>query len=220
MSLWLDNAELRALTGYSSFSDANLAHGNGNPPDAHAPGSRGNRPVSPLNPQASDASRVEARSPYWRRKVDGRCVDNHRLVAEQMLGRKLKRGEVVHHKNGDTTDDRPENLEVMTRREHSRLHRLGHVPDGPAPVTTPRVPHERAAEIPRHVWAEYRPHLESPRAVAAELGITTAEVLARARGETTPIDFSLHLVREGSVLWIYRPHKRTASLRSGAHSAR
>lgn len=169
-----------------------------------------------LGNSSNPAPVLEARGAYWRRKVDGRCVDNHRLVAEAMIGRKLRRGEVVHHKNGDTTDDRPENLEVMTRREHSRLHRVGHTPDGPAPVRSPRVPHERAAEIPAHVWADHRPWLESPKAVAAELGITTAECLARARGETQPRDFSLHLVREGAALWIYRPHKRASVLRTVA----
>lgn len=46
----------------------------------------------------------------------------HDLVAEQMLGRDLQSGEVVHHKNGDSKDNRPENLQVMTNSEHTRLH--------------------------------------------------------------------------------------------------
>jgi len=46
-------------------------------------------------------------------------VRQHRLVAEQMLGRFLERTEVVHHKNDDRSDNRPENLQVFrTNGEH------------------------------------------------------------------------------------------------------
>lgn len=46
----------------------------------------------------------------------------HRLVAEQMLGRPLLASEVVHHRDGDKTNNAPENLEVMSRSDHLRLH--------------------------------------------------------------------------------------------------
>lgn len=48
----------------------------------------------------------------------------HRVVAERMIGRPLAPDEVVHHRNGDKRDNRPENLEVLTNAEHSRLHAL------------------------------------------------------------------------------------------------
>lgn len=57
----------------------------------------------------------------------GKKVYEHRLVMERKLGRELNEGEIVHHLNGVKTDNRPENLVVMTQSEHVVLHkpRLG-----------------------------------------------------------------------------------------------
>ena len=43
---------------------------------------------------------------------------------EAKLGRLLQPDEVVHHVDGDHTNNKPNNLEVMDRREHARLHML------------------------------------------------------------------------------------------------
>ena len=69
----------------------------------------------------NDGSKQRDRgSGNWYRKVRGR--HEHRIVIEEMLGRPLRSDEIVHHKNKDVRDNRPENLEVMTRSEHARLH--------------------------------------------------------------------------------------------------
>ncbi len=55
---------------------------------------------------------------------NGGRIAEHRLVAEKKLGRKLRKGEVVHHLNGKPADNRPENLVVCkTAGQHaSKYH--------------------------------------------------------------------------------------------------
>lgn len=53
-------------------------------------------------------------------KLKGRHM--HRVVVEQVLGRKLEKGEIVHHIDGDKWNNKPENLQVMTQSEHIKLH--------------------------------------------------------------------------------------------------
>ncbi len=56
--------------------------------------------------------------------IGGRYVYEHRLRMEQHLGRLLRSGEVVHHRDGNRLNNRIENLELVTQRTHGHKHRL------------------------------------------------------------------------------------------------
>lgn len=53
----------------------------------------------------------------------GKLMHFARAVMAAQVGRLLRSDEIVHHVNGDTTDDAPENLQIVTRAEHILMHR-------------------------------------------------------------------------------------------------
>lgn len=59
-----------------------------------------------------------------RANSNGRIFE-HIAVFEDANGIRVPEGNVVHHINGNKTDNRPENLLMMERGEHTRLHSTG-----------------------------------------------------------------------------------------------
>ncbi|WP_416705488.1 helix-turn-helix domain-containing protein [Acinetobacter sp. 197] len=55
-------------------------------------------------------------------KRNGQSLKEHRLIVENLVGRKLLPHEHVHHINGDKLDNRPENLSVLHSSDHMSLH--------------------------------------------------------------------------------------------------
>ena len=72
-------------------------------------------------------------------------VLNSVLVAEDTIGRKLSDDELVHHINCVKSDDRPENLQVVKKSDHMKIHR-------------PRLGMKNSAEHRRKISKNHRGH--------------------------------------------------------------
>ncbi len=60
--------------------------------------------------------------PHPRRNAKG-LYPLHRVLVENKIGRLLESWEDVHHRDENKLNDDPNNLEVLTKSEHTKLHR-------------------------------------------------------------------------------------------------
>lgn len=84
---------------------------------------------------ASQVQRTGNNAPRWNggvhlsdgyillRQDNGKYIGEHRIVMQNHIRRKLKSGEIVHHKDGNKQNNDISNLCIVSRSEHVNIHR-------------------------------------------------------------------------------------------------
>ena len=70
-----------------------------------------------------NALEISIRGGYrWIFNSEGKKVAEHKYLIELIIGRKLTKNEVVHHKDRNKLNNDIDNLQLMTRSEHTKEH--------------------------------------------------------------------------------------------------
>lgn len=71
---------------------------------------------------------MKIKGPYRPRKlVGGKYYYISHLVMEETMGRRLKKNEIVHHKDENPANNNVDNLQIMGDKEHRKFHQRGRV---------------------------------------------------------------------------------------------
>ena len=107
----------------------------------------------PYNSDTSKGYRTRSSDGYILvKRINRKGYDyEHRVIMENHLGRLLEPWEFVHHTNGVKDDNRLENLELVTHKEHMGEHA------GPAKKTLRAIPTVRALRLQGYLVSEIAP---------------------------------------------------------------
>ena len=129
------------------------------------------RLVRERNP-AWKGGRRQRRDGYWLIWTEAGERLEHRVVMASVLGRELRDDEIVHHRDGDKSNNDPRNLEIMSQAKHASIH---------APELLARRNGHRGQFNPRAKLTEadvavIRSNDASGRALAARFGVNPSTI--------------------------------------------
>ena len=102
--------------------------------------------------------------PEHKRAFDNGCVYEHILVAENILGRDLKREECVHHIDKNRTNNNPENLMIFaTSADHTAFHMGGNAKKDGNTYITERIIKKRSSKICETCGKDFYPKYKNQR---------------------------------------------------------
>ena len=106
---------------------------------------------------------------------DGYIME-HVLVMECIIGRHISEDEVVHHINHIRYDNRSVNLQLMTKKDHMRMHTLERHANG-------GIPHHVSAVVNITTGKKY----DSVKEAAKEYGVAPTNISRACRSKTRKV---------------------------------